>query len=109
MWCRWSSSIVTPSGAYARDSEHGGFSMTAGDDFAGQVANAIMNGPEWRSTVLFIEHTCGLAPLGVNDAHAYDLSGAFDYGQAPLKPVPTVNRPVPRDDRIGWSQASEDT
>src|SRR5579859_4144627 len=157
-------SIVTPAGAYAPDSEHGGFSMTAGDDFDGQVANAIMTGPEWKSTVLFItwddcgcfydqvpppvnangsregpriplvivspyarpaytdttsasfasilayvEHTYGLAALGVNDAHAYDLSGAFNYGQAPLKPIPMVNRPVPRGGHIDWSQANADT
>jgi phospholipase C len=28
--------------------------MTAGDDWIGQVASAIMSGPEWKSTALFI-------------------------------------------------------
>jgi phospholipase C len=47
-------SIVTPGGADTPFSEHNGFSITAGDDWLGQVASAIMNGPDWRSTVLFI-------------------------------------------------------
>jgi len=47
-------SIVTPGGLDARFSEHNGFSMTAGDDWLGQVASAVMHGPQWRSTVLFI-------------------------------------------------------
>jgi phospholipase C len=154
-------SIVTPSGS---ESEHNGFSMTAGDDFVGKVARAIMNGPQWHSTVLFItwddcgcfydqvpppvapdgtqegprlpllivspyakrahtdtrsaslasilaytEHNFGLPALGVNAADAYDLSGVFNYGQAPLKPIRMVNRPVPRGDHIIWSQGKQDT
>jgi phospholipase C len=47
-------SIVTPGGQDAKFSEHNGFSITAGDDWLGQVASAVMNGPDWRSTVLFI-------------------------------------------------------
>ncbi len=47
-------SIITPGGANTVDSEHNGFSITAGDDWLGQVASAVMNGPEWRSTALFI-------------------------------------------------------
>ena len=47
-------SIVTPGGLDARFSEHNGFSMTAGDDWLGQVASAVMHGPQWRSTALFI-------------------------------------------------------
>jgi len=46
--------IVTPGGKDARFSEHNGLSMTAGDDWLGQVAAAVMNGPQWRSTALFI-------------------------------------------------------
>ncbi len=46
--------IVTPGGNDAAFSEHNGFSITAGDDWLGQVASAVMNGPEWPSTVLFI-------------------------------------------------------
>jgi phospholipase C len=64
-------SIVTPGGADAVDSEHNGFSMTAGDNWVGQVASAIMNGPEWKSTVLFITwDDCGCfydqVPPGIN-------------------------------------------
>jgi phospholipase C len=64
-------SIVTPGGPYAKDSEHNGFSMTAGDNWLGQVAKAVMNGPEWRSTVLFITwDDCGCfydqVPPGTN-------------------------------------------
>lgn len=47
-------SVVTPGGKDAAFSEHNGFSMTAGDDWLGQVAAAVMNGPQWRSTALFI-------------------------------------------------------
>ena len=46
--------IVTPGGKDAAFSEHNGFSITAGDDWLGQVASAVMNGRAWRSTVLFI-------------------------------------------------------
>jgi phospholipase C len=46
--------VVTPGGKDAAFSEHNGFSITAGDDWLGQIASAIMNGPQWRSTVLFI-------------------------------------------------------
>jgi phospholipase C len=46
--------VVTPGGVDAAFSEHNGFSMTAGDDWLGQVASAVMNGPQWRSTALFI-------------------------------------------------------
>ena len=47
-------SIITPGGNDAQFSEHNGLSITSGDDWLGQVASAIMNGPDWRSTVLFI-------------------------------------------------------
>jgi phospholipase C len=47
-------SIVTPGGKDALNSEHNGFSMTAGDNWLGRVASAVMNGPDWNSTVLFI-------------------------------------------------------
>jgi phospholipase C len=64
-------SIVTPGGKEALNSEHNGFSMTAGDDWLGRVASAVMNGPEWKSTVLFITwDDCGCfydqVPPGVN-------------------------------------------
>ena len=48
-------SLVVPAGpTTAPDSEHNGTSMTAGDDWVGQIAKAIMSGPEWTSTALFI-------------------------------------------------------
>jgi len=47
-------SVVTPGGADTADSQHNGFSMTVGDNWIGQVASAVMNGPEWKSTALFI-------------------------------------------------------
>lgn len=47
-------SLVVPAGSTAAASEHNGTSMTVGDDWIGQVANAVMTGPEWNSTALFI-------------------------------------------------------
>ncbi len=158
-------SLVTPGGKDAAFSEHNGFSITAGDDWLGQVASAVMNGPEWRSTVLFItwddcgcfydqvppgvnpdgtrqgprtpliivspyakrsytdttsttfagilaytEHIFGIKPLGANDAHAYPFSKAFNYRQAPLRPIRIVNRPWPRDAyHVNMKEADQDT
>lgn len=42
------------SGAYAADTCHNGFSMTACDDYIGQVANAMFASPEWASSALII-------------------------------------------------------
>jgi len=63
--------IVTPGGADAKASEHNGFSITVGDNWVGQIAAAIMNGPQWRSTALFITwDDCGCfydqVPPGTN-------------------------------------------
>jgi phospholipase C len=63
--------IVTPGGKDAAFSEHNGMSMTAGDDWLGQVASAVMTGPQWLSTALFITwDDCGCfydhVPPGVN-------------------------------------------
>jgi len=63
--------IIIPGGKDAAFSEHNGFSMTAGDDWLGQVASAVMNGPEWKSTALFITwDDCGCfydqVPPGAN-------------------------------------------
>ena len=46
--------IITPGGVDAKFSEHNKMSMAAGDNWLGQIASAVMNGPEWKSTVLFI-------------------------------------------------------
>jgi phospholipase C len=58
-----------------------GFTDTTATTFAGILA--------------YTEHTFGLSALGVNDAQAYDFSNAFNYSQAPLKPAPMVDRPLP--------------
>jgi phospholipase C len=49
----------------------------------------------FASILAYTENNFGLAPLGVNDAQAYDLSGAFDYSQAPLRPAHMVTRKLP--------------
>jgi phospholipase C len=143
-------SVVVPGTKTTGFSQHNHFSMAAGDNWIGQVASAVMHGPQWRSTVLFItyddcgcfydqvrpgknpdgtgqgprvplvivspyarphytdtapttfagilayvEHTFHLTPVGVNDARAYDFSRAFNYAQAPLRPVRMVWRHLP--------------
>jgi phospholipase C len=53
-------SLVVPGDTTTPDSEHNGTSMTAGDNWAGQVASAVMTGPDWKSTALFITYDdCG--------------------------------------------------
>ncbi|MGN6796497.1 MAG: alkaline phosphatase family protein [Streptosporangiaceae bacterium] len=157
--------IVTPGGKDAALSEHNGFSMTAGDDWVGQIASAVMHGPQWRSTVLFItwddcgcffdqvkpgvnpdgtaqgprsplvivspyarkgftdtkattlagilaftEHTFGLVPLTVNDAHAYAFGKAFNYSQPAFAPARMVYRPWPKDAyHVNLKEADQDT
>jgi phospholipase C len=49
----------------------------------------------FASILAYTEHTFGLTPLGKNDAQAYDFSGAFNYGQTPLRPARMVARPLP--------------
>ena len=145
-------SIVAAGGLHGLvgDSCHNKFSMTACDNYIGQLVSAVENGPDWRSTAIFItfddcgcfydqvppplapdgtregprvpliivspyakpgytdtagtsftgilaytEQTFHLAPLGVNDAHAYAFTSAFNYSQAPLKPVRMALRPLP--------------
>ena len=66
--------IVSP---YAKP----GYTDTTASTFAGILA--------------YTEHTFGLPPLGVNDAHAYDFSNAFNYTQPPLKPLTMITRPLP--------------
>lgn len=43
----------------------------------------------------FTEHNFGLAPLGANDAEAYDFSNAFEFAQRPLTPARMVHTPLP--------------
>ena len=49
-------SLITAGGNSigATDSCHNGFSMTACDNYVGQVASAVMNSPDWSSTALLI-------------------------------------------------------
>ncbi len=44
-------SIVTPNQA---NSQHNGRSMAVGDDWIGSVVSAIQNGPDWKSTAIFL-------------------------------------------------------
>jgi phospholipase C len=53
-------SVVVPGNGTEPYSQHNLTSMAAGDNWIGQVAGAVMNGPEWSSTVLFITYDdCG--------------------------------------------------
>jgi len=145
-------SIITAGGAgnLTLDSCHNKFSMTACDNYIGQLVSAAEHSPDWSSTAVFItfddcgcfydqvppginpdgtrqgprvpliivspyakpgytdttattfagilvytEDTFGLSPLGLNDAHAYPFTNAFNYAQAPLQPVKMVTRPLP--------------
>jgi phospholipase C len=68
-------SIVTPT---PRVSQHNSDSMLVGDTWLGQLASAIMNGPEWSSTALFI---------------TYDDCGCF-YDHVPPPPGAGVRVPM---------------
>jgi phospholipase C len=48
------------------------------------------------SMLAYVEHVFGIAPLGPEDAAAYDYAGAFDYSQTPRKPIQLRQHPVPR-------------
>jgi phospholipase C len=63
--------LVTPTQA---DSEHNKDSMSVGDNWIGQVVQAIENGPEWSSTAIFLtwddcgcfyDHVAPPAGLGI--------------------------------------------
>ncbi|HEV2371720.1 MAG TPA: hypothetical protein VGS19_06070, partial [Streptosporangiaceae bacterium] len=49
----------------------------------------------FASILAFTEHNFGLAPLSAIDSTAYPFTNAFNYSQAPLKPVRMVRRPLP--------------
>jgi len=62
-------SVLTPGND--KNSEHNGFSMAAGDNWLGQQVAAVMNGPDWGSTAVFITwDDCGCfydqVPPGTN-------------------------------------------
>ncbi len=47
-------SFVTPSLSGANDSQHNGDSMLIGDNSIGREVSAVMNGPDWNSTAIFL-------------------------------------------------------
>jgi phospholipase C len=50
-------SIVIPQG---RNSQHNGWSMRTGDNWIASVVGAVMHGPQWKSTAIFITYDdCG--------------------------------------------------
>jgi phospholipase C len=72
-------SVVTPGGPDFLNACHNGMSMTACDNWTGQLAAAVMNGPEWSSTVAFI---------------TFDDCGCFfDQVPPPLDPAGTQEGP----------------
>jgi phospholipase C len=73
-------SVVVPGSGTAAYSQHNRYSMAAGDNWIGQVASAVMNGPQWASTVLFI---------------TYDDCGCF-YDQVPPGTNPDGSQQGPR-------------
>jgi phospholipase C len=62
------------------------------------------------SILAFIESTFGLPALNVDDAKAYNLSGMFNFAQAPLAPKRMLWRHLPtRDYRVSPSAAHDVT
>jgi phospholipase C len=53
-------SVVLPTGPSGATSQHNGTSMLKGDNWIGSVLSAVMSGPEWGSTAVFITYDdCG--------------------------------------------------
>jgi phospholipase C len=53
-------SVLLPQGASGSTSQHNGDSMLVGDNWIGTAVNAIMSGPDWSSTAVFITYDdCG--------------------------------------------------
>jgi phospholipase C len=73
-------SIITPGDSDVANSWHNGDSTTAGDNWLGKIAGAIMTGPEWSSTALFV---------------TWDDCGCF-YDQVPPPPAPNGRPEGPR-------------
>ena len=62
-----------------------------------KVAGTDTKRATFGSILRFAEETFGLAPLGVNDAHAYDYSNAFNFSAPPTKPRATLRQhPLPQ-------------
>jgi phospholipase C len=49
----------------------------------------------FEGILAYVEQNFGLSPLGVNDARVYPFTKAFNYAQAPLRPVRMVDRLLP--------------
>jgi phospholipase C len=73
-------SVVTPGGPDAVASCHNGTSITACDNWAGQLVSAVEHSPDWRSTAVFI---------------TWDDCGCF-YDQVPPGTNPDGTRQGPR-------------
>jgi phospholipase C len=73
-------SVVTPGGPDFASSCHNKVSMTACDNWVGQLAGAVQNGPDWSSTAMFI---------------TWDDCGCF-YDQVPPPVSPDGTREGPR-------------
>jgi phospholipase C len=69
-------SVVTPDFA---DSQHNSSSMKQGDGYLGALVSAVMNGPDWSSTAIFI---------------TYDDCGCFYDHEAPPRPDLGIRVPM---------------
>jgi phospholipase C len=59
-------SLITPLG---KDSQHNNQSMAAGDNWIGSMVQAVMSGPDWPSTTIFITYD--------------DAGGLYDHAPPP--------------------------
>ena len=61
-----------------------------------KLANTDSHDATFASILRFAEETFSLPALSVNDAQAYDYSGAFDFTKPPTAPrVKLTPKPVP--------------
>jgi phospholipase C len=72
-------SMVTPGGRDFLSAGHNGMSMTACDNWAGQLTRAVMNSPEWRNTAVFLTFD--------------DFGGFYDQVPPPVGPDGTQEGP----------------
>jgi phospholipase C len=121
-------SIVIP---YFNDSQHPGYSLMRGDNWIAKNVNAVMNGPDWDSTAIFLTwDDCGcfydpVAPpspewgirVPLQIISPYARPGYTDstpatfvsmlafvehtFGVAPLNPCATTGDPGCTDDEVG--------
>jgi phospholipase C len=72
-------SIVTPGGQDFGNAGHNGMSMTACDNWLGQLTQAVMSSPDWSSTALFVTFD--------------DFGGFYDQVRPPVEPDGTQEGP----------------